>query len=127
MPKRCKSKDCNNFVFSNGYCKFHQYLRLDKIVKPKPINKAINKISKKLRNLISEYTELRTEYLKQYPLCKANLDGCTKVSTDIHHMQGRGKFLLNILTWLSVCRNCHKWIEMRPKDAKKLKFSNSRL
>ena len=40
--------------------------------------------------------------------------------------KGRGKYLLDTSTWLSVCRNCHNWIETHPEDAKELGFSISK-
>lgn len=33
MAKQCKAKECNNAVFSKGYCKRHQYMRKDNAFK----------------------------------------------------------------------------------------------
>jgi hypothetical protein len=126
MPKTCKHQNCSNFVFSKSYCKFHQYIIADKTIKPKK-QKPIKKFSAKMRIKVAEYSELRKEFLAQEPLCRAKLEGCTKIATDIHHMQGRGKNLLNISTWAPVCRNCHRFIEENPKKAKELNFSQSRI
>jgi len=126
MPKFCKSDNCGNFVFGGGYCKFHQFLRLDTQLRTLR-SKAVNKISIKLRKLTIRYTKLRAEFLKDHPLCDAKLKHCTRIATDIHHMKGRGKFLLNILTWLPVCRECHRYIEEHPYEAKQLGLSESRL
>jgi hypothetical protein len=41
-------------------------------------------------------------------------------------MKGRGKYHLDTSTWLSVCRNCHDWIEKNPEEAKELGYSQSR-
>jgi hypothetical protein len=62
-------------------------------------------------------------------MCQAHLPQvCTQVSTDVHHMKGRiGDLLLDQAHWLSVCRGCHYWIEMRPQEAKELGFSINRL
>lgn len=38
MPKTCNAEGCDQFVFGKGYCKSHQYLRVDKS-KPKSIQK----------------------------------------------------------------------------------------
>jgi hypothetical protein len=73
------------------------------------------------------YTKLRKQQLNKYPVCQANIYNCTIKSTDIHHMQGRGKYYLDISTWLCVCRNCHVWITEHPEDAKELNLSKSRL
>ena len=40
--KTCKKDNCNNPVFSQGYCKFHQWCRTDK-KKPKKIKHKITK------------------------------------------------------------------------------------
>jgi len=42
-------------------------------------------------------------------------------------MEGRGENHNKISTWLAVCRNCHRWIEENPVEAKELGFSRSRL
>jgi len=60
-------------------------------------------------------------------MCQAKTHVCTLKSTDVHHMKGRGKYLNDTSTWLSVCRTCHEWIENNPKDAKELGYSISRL
>lgn len=127
MPKTCKQKGCSSYVFGGGYCQRHQYMRLDKIIKPPRQRTPIKKFSDKTRKLIAKYTDLRAIFLKDHPLCQANLTSCTKIATDVHHMKGRGKFLLDVLTWLSVCRNCHHWIEEHPEEAKQLNLSQSRL
>tara|TARA_R100000951_G_scaffold109330_4_gene106290 strand:+ start:1467 stop:1649 length:183 start_codon:yes stop_codon:yes gene_type:complete len=59
-------------------------------------------------------------------MCQAKIHQCSLKSTDVHHMRGRGKYHLDTTTWLSVCRNCHNWIELNPVDAKELGFSNER-
>ncbi len=124
MPKICDA--CSNRVFSHRYCKNHQYLRLDYnviVITPQ----LINKISPKLRKKTIEYSKLRIPFIQSNPLCRANLVNCTKIVTDVHHMKGRGKYLLDTTTWLPVCRNCHHRIELFPKEAKELNLSQSRL
>ncbi len=74
-----------------------------------------------------EYSKLRKEFLSKHPMCQAKIHNCSLKSTDVHHMKGRGKYHLDITTWLSVCRNCHNWIEVNPEDAKDLGFSISRV
>lgn len=125
MPKICNV--CPNFVFGGGYCKTHQYLRPRKIEVEKEKPKSINKISPALRRKTIEYNKLRIPFIQLSPLCRAKLPNCTKVTTDIHHMKGRGKYLLDTFTWLPVCRNCHHRIELFPEEAKRLNLSQSRL
>jgi ribosomal protein S27AE len=76
-----------------------------------------------------EYSTKRKAFLDKHPMCQAHLPQiCTTVSTDVHHMKGRiGNLLLDETHWLSVCRGCHYWIEMRPEAAKELGFSIKRL
>ena len=71
--------------------------------------------------------KLRDAFLFIKPNCEAKLMGCTGKSSDIHHMRGRGEYMLKIGTWLSVCRSCHTYIELHPVEAKELGFSKSRL
>jgi len=57
------------------------------------------------------YTKLRKLFLDKYPMCKANLPGCTLNATDVHHKKGRtGDNYVKESTWLPVCRVCHMYI-----------------
>jgi hypothetical protein len=97
--------------------------------KIKPTQKRISPRSPKRSKQEAEYSKLRKEFLTKHPMCQAHLPQvCTQVSTDVHHMKGRiGDLLLDQAHWLSVCRGCHYWIEMRPQEAKELGFSINRL
>lgn len=98
--------------------------------KKKLINKTITPLrskSSKLEALEKLYSKLRLEYLDKNPSCQAYLPGCTRIATDIHHKKGRGPFLLDIASWLPVCRKCHTWIELNPEEAKELNLSENRL
>lgn len=86
----------------------------------------MRKVSKKLAQEQREYSKLRKTWLTDHPMCQAKINRCTLRSTDVHHKKGRGKHLLDVNTWLSVCRNCHNWIETHPEDAKELGFSISK-
>lgn len=47
-------------------------------------------------------------------ICEARLHLCE----DVHHVRGRGKFLLNDERhWLAVCRRAHRWIHDNPLEA----------
>lgn len=73
------------------------------------------------------YLNLRRKYFSEHPSCEARIAArCSMNAHDIHHTKGRGKYYLDVLTWLAVCRTCHMWIENNPKDAKELGFSSSR-
>jgi hypothetical protein len=97
------------------YCKECWY----SIEKPK----SIAPVSKKMRETVDQYSKLRTAYLVVNPNCKANLVGCTGTATEVHHKAGRGENHLRI----PVCRSCHTWIELHPKEAKELGLSETRL
>jgi hypothetical protein len=87
----------------------------------------MRKVSKKLEKQQKEYSKLRKTWLTNHPMCQAKIYNCTLKSTDVHHKKGRGKYLLDTNTWLSVCRSCHTWIELNPKDSKDLGFSISKI
>ena len=87
----------------------------------------MKKISNKMARLQRDYSKLRKTWLAGHPMCQAKIHKCTLKSTDVHHKKGRGKYLLDESTWLSVCRNCHTWIETHPEEAKELGFSISRI
>jgi hypothetical protein len=86
----------------------------------------MNKKSSKIEKLDALYRVLREAFLKKNPFCKARLSGCQINATDIHHKVGRGKFMLDETTFLSVCRICHNQIEENPVMAKAMGFSESR-
>ena len=90
--------------------------------------KSISPVSAKRRVEMDEYSKRREAFLIVNPHCKAKLQGCTGKATDVHHKAGRtGDNYLKISTWLSVCRNCHRFIEDNPTEAKELGLSESRL
>lgn len=79
-------------------------------LKRKPIR--IKRVSdtKKQQDVI--YLRLRKEFLNkpENQFCKAHLEGCSLMATDIHHKysgKDRSKYYLNELFWIPVCRNCH--------------------
>ena len=97
---------------------------------PKPIvskQKPIPKISSKKAKLDKVYSVLREQFIKQHPVCQANLNGCTLSATDIHHTKGRGEYYLDSPNWITVCRACHNHIELNPTEAKILGLSQDRL
>jgi len=83
----------------------------------------LNKISKKMSKINSEYSKLRKLFFDKHPMCQAKIYKCSLKSTDIHHTYSganRHIYFLEVNTWLSVCRNCHTWIHNNPDDAKEL-------
>ena len=41
-----------------------------------------------------------------------------KRKLDIHHKAGRGRFYLDVDTWMGVCRECHDYIHKWPKESR---------
>ncbi len=81
--------------------------------------------SPKCRKENAEYSRLRVEFLTAHPLCEACLilhprRKQAAASTDVHHMQGRGKNLNRVETWLATDRQCHNEIHSNPNRARKL-------
>lgn len=102
------------------YCKQCWY----SIEKPK----SISPVSSKRQVEMDEYSKKRVAYLAIHSTCQAGLVDCTGQATEIHHKAGRiGELYTKISNFLGVCRNCHKFIEENPDDAKHFGFSESRL
>lgn len=74
-----------------------------------------------------EYSKLRKQFLLDYPMCQAHLPGCLQVSSEVHHKKGRGKYYLDVSTWIALCHNCHVFIELHPDFAKEHNYSQKRL
>jgi hypothetical protein len=101
-----------------------------KTSKPIPKNKdyKIPQVSKSQTKRLAQYRKLRDAFMKEHPLCQAQLQGCTKKATDLHHSKGRiGHNLTDVSTYIALCRNCHTWAENHPEEAKSLGLSQNRL
>ena len=97
-------------------------------LKRKPVRIKCVSDTKKQQDVI--YLRLRKEFLNkpENQFCKAHLEGCSLMATDIHHIKGRlGDLLCDVNYFLPVCRNCHSIIENSPLLAKELGFSQNRL
>ncbi len=133
-PNRCEG--------STDYCAHHNRLkrkeienarkesekRTLKLSASKPKRTAIPKVSEKRKVQNQEYFKLVEQFKKDNPECKAKINEyCTKATDDPHHSKGRGKFLLDVSSWIPVCRSCHNFIEQHPSEAQKRGLSFSRL
>ena len=75
----------------------------------------LKRISKTRQIALKIYSALRRKFLNELPFCEV----CAKEkSTDVHHRKGRGKYYLDVESWLSVCRNCHDRIHTSPAWAR---------
>lgn len=71
----------------------------------------MRRISKTREKAGKIYSKLRLLFLAELPICEV----CSKSkSTDVHHKKGRGKFYLDVDSWLSTCRTCHDRIHASP-------------
>ena len=70
--------------------------------------KSVKAFSKKMIAELKTYSQLRKEHLANHKFCRANLQGCTKKATQVHHLSGRGSNLNREETFMSVCFNCHQ-------------------
>lgn len=126
MKKQCD--ECARESVCKGKCEYHY--RMPSQSNPKPIakpTKGIAKVSSKQGKLNRAYKILRNQYMKDHPVCEARLPGCSYHATDLHHMNGRGLFLLDATTYKALCRSCHQRAEMSPNEAKALGLSGQRL
>ena len=125
-PKLKKCAGCNELKHiwkSHGKDKYCQPCWYS-VEKPK----SIPPVSKKRQGEMDTYGRLRDAFITAKPRCEAKLQGCTGMSTDVHHKAGRvGGNYLKVGTWLAVCRSCHRWIEENPEAAKDLGLSDYRL
>jgi hypothetical protein len=111
---------CKDCWFKTGVAK----KRKPTVFKPQ---KPMRQKSSKMSSLDSVYSMMRINYLNDYPMCQAKVvSDCMVNSTDVHHKKGRGKYHLDVTTWLSTCRQCHMWIEEHPKEAIELGLSIKR-
>jgi len=95
--------------------------KMEPRAKPKPV-------SEKRKVINQEYFKLVDQFKKDNPNCNARINNfCTGATDDPHHSRGRGAYLLDVSTWIPVCRSCHNYIEQHPLDAQKRGLSFSRL
>jgi hypothetical protein len=96
---------------SGNYCHKHNQERLNagKETKREPIKK----VSDKRAKLNAAYSVLKKSYIKRFPKCQVNLQGCKGEAIDIHHLfsgKNRAKYFLDETTWKGTCNFCHRQI-----------------
>lgn len=79
-------------------------------------------VSKKHSARLKEYMKLRKQFLQDHPwcaVCEGQMLFPSHIpATEVHHMRGRGRYLLDVSTWLPVSRIGHSLIHGNPKWAK---------
>lgn len=121
MPKICQVDGCGNRVWGKGYCARHQYMRVDK--KPRRIATYSDK-RKELNKLYDAEARL---YRKEHPDCAIKSPVCTKRTQGVHHIKGRGKYLLDKTTWEPACNACNAYVERHHQWAIENGHKQSRL
>ena len=126
--KLSKCIQCGNerHIYSRSMCQpCYWNSRPKKPITKKPYT--IRKRSVKGQKEDREYSKIAKKFKEENPYCKARLEGCTGLTTDVHHRRGRGKYYLDVSTFIPLCRSCHTKIELNPEFAKSSGFSFSRL
>lgn len=102
--KICEVENCSYRVFSKGLCKSHWNMKF---------GKPIRKISAKHQKTLDKYKIIRDDFMMRNPMCKANLKGCLKKSTQCHHIAGKNSIedWLNTENFMALCESCHRQIE----------------
>lgn len=74
--------------------------------------KCIKKVSASLAADLKKYYPERDAFLLANRYCQIRLlvANCQINSSEVHHPEGRGIYLLKKETWIATCRNCHTYI-----------------
>lgn len=98
---------------------------------PQPIKRSTekpNQVSDKQKILNAIYSIIAPKFKIQNPDCGANLPGCTRKATEIHHKYKRTGFWLIVSKFfLPICRNCHGIINVDSDMAIENDLSISRM
>lgn len=130
MSKKCKVSKCNYPVFSEGYCKYHQYMRTDEKAKKQRENyynkkrnaKKIKPQSEKRKKMDVIYHYTKEEFIEQKKeeneyYCIFCGNGFSK-TPDIHHLKGRDDdLLIKPKYWGLAHRGCHSQYHDNPPSA----------
>jgi len=109
----------------NKYCKYcwscQNPKNKDNI--QKPTDYKIPLVSSKRKKKDAEYLKLRERFLSDHSMCEVKVKDCMYNATDVHHKfsgSNRDAFYLIQSEWLAVCRNCHNFIHLHPKESREL-------
>lgn len=103
-------------------------------MRPKPSKRKRIKVEARARER-DAYHDLKRMYLREHHYCEAEICCGAEVerdgvliwyparATEIHHMRGRGRYYLDVSTWLAVCADCHRYITEHPAYAFEYGFS----
>ena len=123
----CVFPNCSLNSVTGNFCIGHS--KYSNAVSIKPA-KPIAQRSDKQKAVMAELKKLYKVFMSnpKNKKCRAKIEGCTLEATDIHHSKGRSKStVLDIKTFIPLCRSCHTFIESHPEKAIELGLSKSRL
>lgn len=77
------------------------------------------------------YGQLHIVWFGDSPVCAAAgllpQVECSGIATDVHHTMGRSaRYMLDVATWLRLCRPCHRWVTDHPAEARAAGLSRHR-
>lgn len=124
---QCTFPNCSLNAVTGSFCIGHAKFAGAVTIKPA---KPLQPRSEKQKAVMAELKKLYKVFMSnpKNKQCRAKLEGCTLEATDIHHSRGRGKeFVLDIKTFVPLCRSCHTHLESHPELSEKLGFTKSRL
>lgn len=104
------------------------WVSVEDISPARKVGVTINQFSETRAKENKIYLTLRKVFLENHPNCEANLPGCSKQSTTVHHSAGRmGKRLIDVTSFVALCGSCHTFCELNPDWAKENGYSLIRL
>ena len=106
IPRKKKiCEGCGNekYIFGKGLC--------DYCYKSK--QKKIKQISEHHKKTLDEYSPKRKVFLEKRKYCELKLNGCTHLSTCVHHKKGKHskQLYLDEKFWMASCINCNRVVE----------------
>lgn len=137
MNTTCAFPCCNRHAEKNGYCIGHRAFakqkksgddddQPEKQEQPER-RKPINAKSEKLKAQHAEYVKIVKEMLAADPYCELRTPACTQKAQGLHHMKGRGKYLLVRKYLKRACNACNGYVENHPQYALEHGLSVSKL
>lgn len=108
-PRYFLQKICDRDTCKSAQRDHQTQTRIKAAQKPQT-RKPIKKVSGKQAKINTAYTVMNKQYLKDNPLCNVRSEVCTHKSSEVHHINGRGKNTLDTTTWVATCRYCHNYI-----------------
>lgn len=83
----------------------------------KPLKRTrLRRVSEKRRQINEAYFPAVMAWKLKNPFCK--FPGCTHTTDDAHHARKRGRYLMDMSTWIPLCRHHHTYVHDHPAEAR---------